>query len=113
MVASQFYSHSESTLNIRWQKYVRPYTFVTHIFMGYSILSEWKAPISPNFQNFVGAPISTNFKMKEAPISPNFQNTVEGILTFLYILSCKNTVSNSNLLVQLKTACHNTFEWVF
>ena len=41
------------------------------------------------------------FKMKEAPISPNFQKKA-GIWPFLYILSCKNTVSYSNPLVELK-----------
>ena len=44
------------------------------LYEGYSNLSEWKAPISPNFQNSVGAPISPNFKTEEAAISPNFQN---------------------------------------
>ena len=31
------------------------------------------SPIGPKFQNFVGAPISTNCKTKEAPISPKFK----------------------------------------
>ena len=42
--------------------------------VGYSNLSKWKAPISPNFQNFVGAPVSPNFKMNQVSISPNFLN---------------------------------------
>ena len=75
----------------------------------YSNLSEWKAPISPNFQNFVGAPISTNFKMKEAPISPNVQNRRQLDL-FFYILSCKNTFSNWNSKLQVITPLGGYFK---
>ena len=82
--------------------------------------NEWGTPILLNgrlqflriFKFLRGAPISPNFKMKEAPISPNFQNRRHFDL-FFYILSRKNTVSNSNLLVQLKNASYNTFGWVF
>ena len=79
--------------------------------MGYSNLSEWKAPISPNFQNFVGAPISPNCKWRRLQSLRIFK--IQGILTFFFILSCKNTVFTSNLIVQLKTAGYNTLGWVF
>ena len=66
-------------------------------------LSEWKAPISTNFQNYVGAPISTNFTH-----TTNFQNRRHFDL-FFYILNCKNTVFNSNIVpVEPKTAGYNT-----
>ena len=60
-----------------------------------------KAPTSPNFQKisriFEGSYLS-EFQMMEAPICLNFQNRRHFDL-FFFIFSCKNTVSNSNLLV--------------
>ena len=71
MVKFQLYKPVSSFASTTQAKQV---TRSTVLRPGYSNLSEWKAPISPNFQNFVVAPISPNFKMMEAPISPNFQN---------------------------------------
>jgi len=60
------------------------------------------------FPKFCGGSYLYEFQMKEPPISPNFKKK-KAFFPIVYILSCKNTVFNSMLLVQLKTAGYNTF----
>ena len=95
-----------------FQKLIPGWSGITYVRVPYRMCSIWGTLISPNCLNFVEAPISPNFKMKEAPISPNFQNRKHFDL-FFYILSCKNTASNSNLLFEFNPAGCNTFESVF
>ena len=66
------------------------------------------SPIGPNFQNFVGAAISTNFKMKEAPVTQKIFKQ-KAIMTF-FISLVKILL---NFLLELKHAGYDTFGWVF